>query len=251
MPKKTLRKLARAHADGSIDKETYRKARAELIQGILSDEIPLKEINYPPLVQPPEPESLDDTQQRKNEVKKTAKQAAAPEASAAAKPDNAEPAVEAGPAASSSTNKLLYIGLAVAVLAIIVVALVALSGGDSSKSASTTAVTGSASSEKTKLTASVSAAQNLIREFLQKNNWSASSLDNFQQQWAELDTTEAMDSLELGQLTNAIYKQLLEERALSGLVEDDSSLNKQRLLLDFASALGITDARLSSVDEAL
>ena len=70
MANQTLRALAKGYANDSLDKESYRKARAELIQGIISKKIPLAEIVYPALVKPPEPEALDDTQQRKNESNK-------------------------------------------------------------------------------------------------------------------------------------------------------------------------------------
>ena len=68
MANNTLRELAKEYAQGNIDKESYRSSRAELIQGTVAETIPLKEIDYPPLVQPPEPESLDETQ-RKDESK--------------------------------------------------------------------------------------------------------------------------------------------------------------------------------------
>ena len=63
------------------------------------------------------------------------------------------------------------------------------------------------------------------------------------------DALASKDSLETGQLTNAIYKQLLEEQALSGLVDDDSSADKQRQLVQFAADLGIEDSRISLAEE--
>jgi hypothetical protein len=252
MVNKTLRKLARAHADGSIDEKAYRKARTELIQGILSDQIPLKVIEYPPLVRPPEAESLDDTQQRKREVRKT------PANETSAQSPTAPPATtESGDASapveltsSSPTNKLLFIGLAVVVIAIIVIIMFAMSGeDDSSKPVTTSSSTLNKEAESTSIVDESTPAQMLIRDFLQKKNWSAASLDNFQQQWSSLATDEVMESLEMGQLTNAIFKQLLDERALSGLVDDDSSLNKQQKLLEFASALGINDERISMPEQ--
>ena len=43
-----LHALAKDYAQGVIDKETYRKARSELIDGILSGEIPVIAYDFPP-----------------------------------------------------------------------------------------------------------------------------------------------------------------------------------------------------------
>jgi hypothetical protein len=254
MANQTLRALAKGYADDSLDKESYRKARAELIQGIISKKIPLAEIDYPPLVQPPEPEALDDTQQRKNESKKQpAAEKAKPQTPASAKSEEAKPSNDVSTVDDSEgSNKILFIGLGLTVIAIIIVAVIALTGDSSKK---TTVARTTAANDKpggTAVVATKTKAQELIREFLNKKNWSSSTLEYFQQQWADLpadDIQTSKDSLEMGQLTNAIYKQLLEEQALSGLVDDDSSLNKQRLLVQFATEFGIDDARISLPDD--
>ena len=252
MAKNTLRALAKGYADGSLDKENYRKARAELVPGIISKEIPLAEIDYPPLVQPPEPEALDDTQQRKTESKKqpaaekAKAQTPASAKSAEAKASNNVSAVND----SKGSNKILLIGLGLTVIAIIIVAVIALSGDSSKKTTSVGTTT--STNNTTAVVATNSKTQELIREFLSKKNWSNSTLEYFQRQWQELpadDIQASKKSLEMGQLTNAIYKQLLEEQALSGLVDDDSSLNKQRTLVQFAADLGIDDTRISLPDD--
>lgn len=255
MADQTLRALAKGYADGSLDKESYRKARAELIQGIVSKKILLTEIDYPPLVKPPEPEALDDTQQRKSEVKKakaqksTAQSAETPVKSKEANSSSDPVSVEVD---KGKSNKILLIGLAVSVIAIIIVAAIALSGNSSKKTTTARTTATADKSTETAAVATTSKAQGLIREFLSKNNWSSSTMEYFQKQWAELPADEihtSNDSLEMGQLTNAIYKQLLEEQALSGLVDDDSSVNKQRLLVQFATDLGIDDERISLPDD--
>ena len=248
MNKPTLKKLARAHADNELDKASYRKSRSELIQGILGGSIPLAEIDYPPLVKPPEPESLDDTQ-RREDIKKPAPSTPASDA----QPQTKKPAsAPSGTETSSSSSTGLYIGLAVALLALIAIAAIMFIGED--KSATPSSATTSAGSvanvaEKTGMTAeSSSQSQLMIRDFLKTNNWSTSSLNNFAQSWSELpegDVLSSSASLEMGQLTNAIYKQLLEEQALSGLVDDDSSVQKQEQLVEFAVELGIEDPRIS------
>jgi hypothetical protein len=249
MATQTLRKLARGYADGTLDKDRYRKARTELIQGIVSSKTPLAVIEYPPLVQPALAEELDDTQ-RKTEVKKpTAEKAKAAAPVAPAAPERSEkPPTESTPEESKQgSNKLLFIGLGIALVAIIVVAVITLSGDSSKQSTAAKSTSASSSSNATKTIAASSKSQSMIRDFLSKKNWSSSSLEYFQQQWSALSEDEKLsskNSLEIGQLTNAIYKQLLEEQALSGLVDDDSSLNKQRQLVQFANALGIDDSRI-------
>ncbi len=252
MANQTLRELAKDHVNGNIDKDSYRKSRAELLQGIVSGSIPLAEIDYPPLVQPPEPESLDDTQ-RKSDVKTLAPKKSKPKAEGKTEAAASKPAEDTGSSADSETkpNKILFVALGLAVIGIIIVAVIAMTGDSAepptpTSSASTDDYAGADAA--TPVAETTTQAQALIRDFLGKKNWSDSSLDYFLQQWAELpagDTSSSQDSLEMGQLTNAIYKQLLEEQALSGLVDDDSSLNKQRQLVQFATELGIEDTRIS------
>jgi hypothetical protein len=252
MANRTLRELAKEHALGNLDKDTYRKSRAELIQGILSATIPLQEIDYPPLVQPPEPEELDDTQ-RKDDPKRPPAPKAEAEAATAPKSETPNVSNNAATLDSGGSNKMLFIGLGIAVVALILLLVFAM-GGNSDKQTNTATPASIDISENTISTQQTATqAQNLIQSFLSKKNWSASSLDDFMQQWAELpagDILASKGSLALGQLTNAIYKQLLEEQALSGLVDDDSSLNKQRQLVQFASELGIDDPRISLPEEA-
>jgi hypothetical protein len=83
-------------------------------------------------------------------------------------------------------------------------------------------------------------------------DWSNSTIDAFAQDWADLpagDVLVSKNSTEMGQLTNAIYKQLLEEQTLSGLIDDDSSVNKQKEQVQFALDLGIEDSRIALTEE--
>ena len=248
MANQSLRELAKEHAQGNLDREAYKKSRADLLEGILSSKIPLEEIDYPPLVQPPEPEALDDTQ-RKEEYKKPPAKSAEPEATTAPKPSETKPTT--GVAENKGSNKLLLGALGLAILAILVVAVLMLSNkGKDSRDAATNSVT-SAAAETEKVSVKTAKSDKLIKEFLARKNWSAGSLDTLREQWLTLteeETPSSEDNIALGQLTNAIYKQLLEEQALSGLVDDDSSLNKQEQLIEFAAALGISDDRLKLTD---
>ncbi len=255
MANQTLRELAKEHAQGNLDKDSYWKLRANLIQGIISASIPLKEIDYPPLVQPPEPESLDDTQ-RRDDYKKPPVKKAEPQAAASPEPGTGNSSTDTVESGTGATNKILFAGLALAIVAIIIVAVLALRGGDngdkSATSASATAAGADSAAGSDTVVETTTKARGLILSFLDKKNWSDSNLNYFLQEWAELpadDILATKGSLAMGQLTNAIYKQLLEEQALSGLVDDDSSLNKQRQLVQFATGLGIEDSRISLPEE--
>lgn len=54
-----------------------------------------------------------------------------------------------------------------------------------------------------------------------------------------------MGSLELNQLTTAIYKQLMKERALSGLGDEAEAGDQQLKLIEFAKKVGINDPRIA------
>ncbi|MFT5133739.1 MAG: hypothetical protein ACI9SC_002212 [Gammaproteobacteria bacterium] len=248
MANSSLRELAKEHAQGNLDKDAYRKSRAELIQGIVNSTIPLKQIEYPPLVQPPEPEPLDDTL-RKVDVNKTSIQKAAPESASSTRPGARKSSSDSELTGTVGSSKLPVIGIVVALVVIIFVAVFVLKGDGNSGKTNTSTTTKSEVRE----TSVKTPAQKLIQGFLKDKNWSSSSLDTFRQQWSELpliDVQANKESVEMGQLTNAIYKQLLEEQALSGLVDDDSSLDKQEQLVQFASELGIEDARISLPEQA-
>lgn len=240
----TLRQLAKEHAEGSLDRDSYRKSRAEYLQGLVSGEISLQEIDYPPPVKPPEPEALDTTE-RREEAKRPAKPAAQAPAEATAPAAN-PPAGQAEP----GSNRGVFIGIAIALSVIILLAFSFMGGEEEQASGSSPQAPVKTGKEQTFAPASAEGAgdevQQLIQSFLDKNNWSADSLQQFQQHWTGLASQQlsaARNSPALGKMTNAIYRQLLEEQALAGLVDDDSSLNKQRQLVEFARSLGIEDER--------
>ena len=260
MANQTLRQLAKEHAQGDLDKDSYRKSRAELLQGIISGSTPLQDIDYPPPVQPPEPESLDTTERREDFKRKPAAESAdaSTEAAAASKSEPSPAPAAAAAAAEKSSNKGIIIGLVIAVV-LIGIAAVGMMGGKDEKTAAAPAsdsAQGMSAGDEPEGSESVSSAagkaEQLIKEFLANKNWSEDSLSQFSEDWSALSNSEITatdESVALGQLTNAIYRQLLEEQALSGLVDDDSSLNKQRRLVEFANSLGISDSRIKLPEE--
>lgn len=130
---------------------------------------------------------------------------------------------------------------------IIAVLVVVFSGGDPEETSTAgLAVTGPTAAQDT-----TNEARTLVREFLDRKNWAGSNLDSFLVQWNALPEetrTDAMQSIELNQLSTAIYKQLLEERALSGIGDAEQAINKQRQLIEFAEQIGINDPRLTMPD---
>lgn len=254
MANQTLRQLAKEFAQGNLDKDNYRKSRSELLQDIVSGEVSLEEINFPPPVRPPEPESLDTTERREDRSP-----APGPESdNASANAPQPEP-VAAAPAASASSpavaedessGKGMVIGIVVVLVLAAIVTVFVMQGDD--KTTTTSAGGTTASSAESARMDVTSKAQQLIKDFLANNNWSNESLEQFSGDWANLSNEEITatgETVALGQLTNAIYRQLLEEQALSGLVDDDSSLNKQRQLVEFAEKLGIDDSRIKLPEE--
>ncbi|MFQ5660578.1 MAG: hypothetical protein ACE5GZ_09130 [Gammaproteobacteria bacterium] len=225
MKQTTLRSLAKSFAKGEIDKERYRHARTELINGILSGEIPLPVNDYPALVKPPKEESLEVTERRPEKKKR------APIVT------DSEPQPP-----SHSLNILWLLGGAIAITAILIAALL-LTGH---KTAPGNNVNSTAIPAADSLLKQTTAAQTLIQVFLNDNNWDETSLNEFLLKWRELseEQMEAVkNSVELIQLSNAIHKQLLEERALSGLAGADGAMSKQQQLLAFAKQLGIEEIK--------
>jgi len=237
MTQATLRKLATDYAKGMLAEEEYRQARAELLEGILSGEIALQVNDYPPPVVPDQDDDLDITieKQPKKENSGTA-------------PSSAEPPASPAPASDSGKDKKKFIMAGAGLLVVIVIASAWFPDAKQTKTAKN-ATTGKMASAEQNMSATQTsqAAQTLIQGFLKKKDWSDTSLNQFKLQWQALTAEQragATGSVQLGQLTNAIYKKLLEERALSGLGSAQEALNKQRKLLAFAENIGINDARI-------
>src|SRR5690606_2229561 len=87
----------------------------------------------------------------------------------------------------------------------------------------------------------------LISAFLEDRDWSPARREAFLAEWSGLSPEErdaARNSVEQGQLASAIYKKLLEERALSGLGDREAAEARERELTRFAEQIGIDDPRL-------
>lgn len=227
----SLRSLAKGYAGGQIDQAKYRAERNAFIEAVLAGTVTIKAVAGIPA-------SLSSESRVSSSDKTTlmGSDGAAPAYTAMA---NYEPLSSA-----PEKNKTgLIIGIAAAVIVVIGIAIFAL-GGDESDSGSAPTAAAPANTPAPAATPAIG----LVTAFLSTNNWSQPSIDNFVADWNRLSATDQSaltGSIELGQLTNAIYKKLLEERALSGIGNPETSYAKQRILVEFAGQIGIKDNRIT------
>lgn len=252
----TLRDLARAYAKGELGREDYRRSRSELVASILSGEVAVKNIEFPPPIHPPGAEGQDATEPRprRRRPEATFEPEAAPTTQIT--PRAATPA-PAAPKPAAKGGGGLIAGIAITV---IVVGAAAFFLGSSS-SREPAVETGSEPATSTAPQAPAAPAEDpladagraLIAQFLQDRNWSSQRMAAFQSDWSALiadQQSAALKSTDAGRLASAIYQRLLAERALSGLGDAEASLAKQRELVAFAGAIGISDSRLSVPEPA-
>lgn len=229
----SLRDLAKAYANGLLVKEKYRSGRTAFIEGVLAGKITIR-----------------------------ARQSAADKLSTTftgslADRDTDSITTLAGSATSTSSfdptvvpnsgkkTALLAGGIA---LVVVIIAVIFMIPDKKPAQQAGTEATSSSTVAPPPVDIQSSPAQDLIRSYLASNSWTQASMDNFQTDWNRLSPTDretVKNSLELGQLTNAIYKKLLEERALSGIGNPETSYEKQRILVQFATSVGITDPKIS------
>ena len=226
----TLRDLAKAYANGAMDQNSYRKSRSDFIQKVIDGDIKLPVIDYPPPVLPAA-DNPDEVTERKASRKASQK----PPQKTSPEPVTARPA---DPDPPRKRSLFLFVSVAAIVLLIAVFVLIMKGGKDSPELQTANNTSLQAGSE----------AQKLIQSFLQKRSWTASSMNAFLTEWeafADDEKAAVKNSVVFGQLTNAIYKKLMEEKALSGIGNQKKSLEKQTQLVHFAGAIGIDDPRIS------
>ena len=269
----TLRDLAREFAKGNLDRESYRRNRATLIDGILAGTIQVEPIDFAAPVAAKAP--MDNTSPGKRKRQADANAAELDEldvfditqvvpASGDVTPPRPQRSAPSAPAQNlnnqtHSNLPLVIVGI-IAIVAVLglVVALVsrkAETPAAADRTAETPAVsadnTGGTTPEQVAATPAPSAANSAtdaLVEFLQVKNWSDESLDQFQSRWQSLpqaDRDAAAGSGELLQVANAAYRKLLEIRALSHVSDPATTQQKEGKLLAFVASLGITDSRLT------
>ena len=226
MAETTLRTLAKSYAKKNIEKAAYREARAKFINGVLAGEINLHVNEYPSLIRPKADATAETTLRRQEKKKQPLTEA-----------------VQAQQHQPIKNYKVVLAGVAAAVVILAIIGMFVVFGDKDE-----TSVTGG-DNTAVSTPAEPNEAQLLIRDFLAQRNWATNTnLDAFVLTWQALpvDTrNNARNTLELNQLTNAIYKQLLEERALSALSNAADATSKQQKLIDFAGQIGISDPRIA------
>jgi len=241
---KDLHSLAKEYAQNVIDRDSYRKSRTELIQGISAGEIEVKTREY---LTPFEslPEDMDDT--RENIITQFTK----PEKKAEAEPEkpvtqNPKPTqkqntVKSYPSSGKNRQKNILIVTGIVITLCIITLLILLLPGSNNAPTSDINVQ----------VAQPSTGQNSIIDFIQKKNWTKDNLDLFVTSWQQLtdeEQTAVHTSPEMKRLINTIYQQLLDERALLSLGDVENAVANQRILVNFAEQLGIDDGRLTVLE---
>jgi formylglycine-generating enzyme required for sulfatase activity len=238
---KDLRKLAKEYAQNTIDLESYRKSRSELIKGICAGEVVVKENEYLAPLAGLE-EKLDDTTE--NMITQIVNQGADPKAATAA--SKARP-TDQNNSSSPSTGKIGQKTIIIGSLVIVVLCIVIL----------TTLLSPATKEEPPKtrpdneMVNESFAGQNLIAEFMQQKNWTQGNLNSFVASWQQLSSQEheaTHASPEMKRLTNAIYRQLLDKRALISLGDVENSVANQKMLVNFTERLGVDDKRFTVVE---
>jgi hypothetical protein len=258
MSTKTLRSLAKDHANGVLDKSTYRKARDQLLDGVLTGKIRVKSIDFRP---PVDIQDLDATMEReRTQIRNIPpqKQSSTPEPTPTS--TSTQKPIPAAETPSEQHFKNTVPGFPITLILIITIILAVISliiiltlpyKSDETVSMNTQNTDNISANEEWNAREAViektSAGERLITDFLAQNDWSEDNLQQFKSDWLSLSAEELTDGLASplkGQLANAIYQQLLEERALLSLGDTATVISRQNTLVKFASDLGIEDPRL-------
>lgn len=252
MSRISLRQLAKQYADGSLDQESYRRARADYLHTIIEGEEPpgsLTQASYtsPKAVAGEETvtaAALHDKEQKQ----KISEQDPAP----------AEHLQTTPIQLTDNSRNPVYIsaGIIAAILVIVILASLLFGGKEAERAGaaedSSQATAAPAEPETASMQPLADSNSNnalaMLKEFLDSPAWNQQALDDFADRWQELPRDERETALQTTlarQLSDALYRQLLEERALQGLDEDgNTSLAGQEKIVDFARAIGLKDRRL-------
>ncbi|HSR62886.1 MAG TPA: SUMF1/EgtB/PvdO family nonheme iron enzyme [Gammaproteobacteria bacterium] len=244
-----LRALAKDYANGVIDREKYRKARAELIEGILAGDIKVESREF---IAPVEAGDDTDITQEKTALRtepdafRSTGEFEGPPTVTARKPARKQP--------GKSSQKWIIGSAIVIIICSVVIVTLLLQGEEEPEpvvfeaippepevAAPDTAMIEPAAEKP-------DAGITLIEQFLDSKNWQTNSIEQFSAEWQKLSDAEqqaAISSPALTQLNNAIYQQLLKERALVGLAEPEKINARQEILVGLAKTVGIYDDRLT------
>jgi len=245
----SLRQLAKKYADGSLDQESYRRARADYLEAILNgDESPgsLTQASYtsPQAVAGEETVSAASLQARQE-----------PMQPAEGDPQPAELFQTRPIQLSDNAHNPIYISVAIiaGVLVLVVLGTLLLGGDEDGTATDTAAPAAEQTAEpppdmRPLVDDESNAALAQLKEFLDSPDWSRQGLNDFAERWQSLPRDERETALETTmarKLADELHDQLLEERALQTV--DDSTadaLAGQEKIVDFANVIGLQDRRL-------
>ncbi len=276
----TLRDLAREFAKGNLDRESYRRDRTTLIDGILAGTIRVEAIDFAAPVAAKSPMENTSPGKRKRQADANAAEldeldvfditqvVPPPGDVTPPRPQRSAGNAPAQPLHHNphSNLPLVLVG-SIAIIAVLGLVYTLVSrkevpsaavertvqaapavSADRTATAAPTPESGSEPVAATPAPAGSTSATDALLEFLQVKNWSDESLDQFQARWQALpqaDRDVAAGSGELLQVANAAHRKLLEIRALSHVNDPAVTRQKEEKLLGFVSSLGITDSRLT------
>ena len=228
---KSLRELAQDYSKSILDKETYRKARSELLEKISSGEVEVQEHEYPEIAKTFTPPSqYPSTGNTITQVITYDEEST-----------DTGTTIRITPKSDPSSEDIKYHKKPITIIcaltiAVCMIGLIAF-----------TSLTKDKQSEAEKITQTTSS-QTLIHEFLRQKNWNKENLANFSASWQNLSAQEQaaiMSTPDMKRLTNSIHKQLLDAQALLNLGDVENSIANQQMLVNFAYTLGIRDKRLT------
>ena len=237
-----LRTLAKEYAGGLLGIQAYRKARDELIEGILVGRLQVTKNDFQAPLRSQRAEAAPDiTAFRAPPLNKPVSKSSV---------TITEPKTDK--AHTPSIYRAILAGIAVIIVSLVI--LVALypviqqkiSVSDITNQAISSGPSGAESDAQHPFV--LTAGEGLIRQFLAQNEWDDENLQHFIKQWQELSAEEqdaGLSSPVKSQLANAIHRKLLDERAMLSLGDIQNSVDKQTVLVNFARQIGINDPRLT------
>ena len=181
----TLRSLAKSYATGQIEKDYYRRKRAEFLEDILDGDVLLQDT-----ISEKQPLNFNSTYSRMNLRKEELDAAVSRYKKYFNKQKKSQNSY-------ISKQSIFISGVVICIL--LVVAIVYITGTQNQQ----------ADTRNILDDAPPSAAQNLILSFIEQNNWGQSNLDAFLMDWRAIDASErssASTSTEYIRLINSIYK---------------------------------------------
>ena len=244
MSRQTLRNLAKDYAKGVIDKDTYRKSRTELIQGIVAGKIEVKPIDFIEPLKPSDNTDEDITEGRDRDWDTT--QVASPDQSSPKSKTEVKPSAAAETKKTTKKGKSNHVFIIISVifvLALIIAVVLFYPRPPEANKIENTNVSISAVTTTSNVSTN---AEVLIGKFLNEKDWSDKNLNKFIDTWTALSQEErdvVNGTNRMQRLKATIYDQFLKGKALAS-IDAEKAIEKQQKLIDFAEAIGVNDPRL-------